>query len=191
MSTIPRRRIALRVTIALSLAAFVLVSRVAAQRPNAGVAALEDVGRMIAVSLALFGILLFVAPDFTRRAADLICEKPGKCFLYGSGGTVLLIFAMFLIRPTVSFPLIFLLVFAVSSIGFLAVGRVVSDSWIVAVPVAVLVSTVAGAIPYLNVLVGLVLMCQGLGAAYLVLGGEDETDEEASSRFSTENLSQR
>lgn len=153
---------------------------------------LESVALGLAVSLAVFGALLVIAPNFTRESADLVREKPGKSFLIGCGGMVVLAIAFFLLVPsTAVFPL-FVVAIALPSIGLLAVGRAVSERWLVAVPVAATLSVAGGMLPYRgNVAFALILGSLGLGAAYQVYADDGETEDETKSRFSTENMSRR
>lgn len=125
------------------------------------------------VTLVIAGGLVAVVPGYTDRTTDRIRRNPVGTFLIGF--LVVLALLVVLVVLVVSIvgillvpfllPLI-LVVAVVGNLGFLASGRVVADGWVPVLAVAVLLGAVSGGIPVLGNLLGLVLSCMGVGAAY-------------------------
>lgn len=163
------RFVAIPVSALLTTALF--AAPVAAQRPETGVSpAGEALGAML-VTLVVGGGLIAFAPTFTDRTTRLVHEEPIETLLYGFGiGIVLMIVLVVLIVTIVGILLaipLALVALVLSEIGYLAVGRTVSDSWGVALLVAMGASAIVGGLPIIGALLGIVLGSFGLGAAYL------------------------
>lgn len=160
-----------------SIAAFVTASLIfvapatAQQQPETGLSpAGEAVGAMV-LTLLIGGCLILFAPKYTERTTQRIHDEPGRTFLIGVGLSVLLIIALFFLIITVigilvAIPLIILLLI-VSELGYLAVGRLVSDSWGIVLLIAMVPAAIVGGVPILGGILGFVLSCFGLGTAYL------------------------
>lgn len=127
------------------------------------------------LTLVVGGLLVALAPDSTRRRTDRALESPGEAFLYGVGTLAATIGAVFLLAITgigliLAIPLLlaFVLVALVAGeYGYLAVGRLVSDDWLLALGAAIVVSAAVGAVPVLGAVVGFVVSSIGLGTVVM------------------------
>lgn len=127
------------------------------------------------VTLVVCGLFIALAPRYTRRVTDLALERPGSAFLIGLVVSIaIIVVAVFLaitvIGMIIAIPM--LLVFGVvafltAELAFLAMGRLASDDWTVALLVAVGIAWFVGAIPVFGSLLGFVLACLGFGAFVL------------------------
>ncbi|QLK27438.1 hypothetical protein HYG81_07520 [Natrinema zhouii] len=135
------------------------------------------------LTLVIGGLLVAVAPDSTRRRTDRALEAPGITFVYGVVSGVVVIGAAFLLAITgfglifaVPMLLIFVLVALVSGeYGYLAVGRLVSDDWLLALGSAIVVSAAVGAVPVLGTIVGFVISSIGLGTAVMAFQADRDS----------------
>jgi hypothetical protein len=121
-------------------------------------------------TLILGGGLILLAPEYTERTTDRIENEPLETFLYGLGISIAAVVVMFLLAITIIgilavIPMAIALAI-VGQLGYLAVGRSVSDEWAVVLLVALVVAAVAGGVPILGGLLGFVLSSMGVGAAY-------------------------
>ena len=147
---------------------------VAAQQPSVGDPTFSPLAGALASAFVTFlvaGGLVALKPDYTERTTDRILDAPGKTFIYGIGigilgGIVAVVLVFTVIGIVVSVPILIVLA-VIGYLGFLAAGRVVSESWGTVVAVAVAVAAVAGGIPVLGGFIELVLGSMGAGAAYL------------------------
>lgn len=110
------------------------------------------------------------APEYTDRTTTRIHDDPVGTLLYGIGigivvAIVLVILILTVIGILLAIPLI-LVVLVLNELGYLAVGRALTDSWGIALLVAMGASAIVGLVPILGGLLGLVLGSFGLGAAY-------------------------
>lgn len=177
MSGPPARRRLLIVGSIVALTALAVVAPAAAQT-QPGV----DSGAELAFSLvtnvvgALLGTLVIgggliaLAPEYTERTTDRIESEPLETFLYGLGISIAAFIVMFLLAITIIgilavIPMAIALAI-VGQLGYLAVGRSVSDEWAVVLLIALVVAAIAGGVPILGGLLGFVLSSMGVGAAY-------------------------
>jgi hypothetical protein len=121
-------------------------------------------------TLILGGGLILLAPEYTERTTNRIENEPLETFLYGLGISIAAVVVMFLLAITIIgilavIPMAIALAI-VGQLGYLAVGRSVSDEWAVVLLVALVVAAVAGGVPILGGLIGFVLSSMGVGAAY-------------------------
>ncbi len=171
----PARRLGL----AAGCLCLIAAAPAAAQQPAPGDVGLSLTARAFAsalVTLVVAGGLVALVPEYVERTTDRILDAPGETFIYGVGiGVVAVIVAVVLVFTVVgivvSVPILIALA-VVGYLGFLAAGRVVSESWGAAVAVAVAVAVVTGGVPVLGGLVGFVLNSMGIGAAYLDYRGD-------------------
>jgi hypothetical protein len=128
-------------------------------------------------TLVIGGLLVAVVPDSTRRRTDFALDSPVLALVYGVGSLVAVIGASVLLAITgiglllaVPMLLIFALVALVASVyGYLAVGRLVSDGWPLALGSAIVVSIAVGAVPVLGSVVGFVISSIGLGTVVMTI----------------------
>lgn len=121
-------------------------------------------------TLILGGGLVLLAPDYTERTTDRIHDEPLETFLYGLGISIAAVVVMFLLAITIVgillvIPMAIILAI-VAELGYLSVGRSVSDEWGVVLLIAIVVATVVGGVPIIGALIGFVLSSMGVGAAY-------------------------
>lgn len=140
-------------------------------------------------TLILGGGLILLAPEYTERTTDRIENEPLETFLYGLGISIAAVVVMFLLAITIIgilavIPMAIVLAI-VGQLGYLAVGRSVSDEWAVVLLVALVVAAVAGGVPILGGLLGFVLSSMGVGAAYFDYKDDDSGGGSTSSRGST------
>ncbi|MDF9744626.1 hypothetical protein [Natrinema salsiterrestre] len=127
------------------------------------------------ITLVIGGLLIAIAPDGTRRQTDRVLEQPGAAFVSGVVSLVAVIGVAFVLAITgigivLAIPL--LLIFALLALvtgvyGYLAVGRLASDSWPLALGVAIVVSALVGAVPVLGSIAGFVISSIGLGVVVM------------------------
>lgn len=125
----------------------------------------------MALTLVVGGLLLLLAPTFTDRATFRIHNRPGRSFLYGLGVTILAIVVILglvitIIGIVLAIPLVFVLLF-LGEVGYLAVGRLVSENRWVMLLVAMVVTGIVGAVPVLGGVIAFVISTLGTGAASL------------------------
>lgn len=123
------------------------------------------------LTLVIGGLLVAVAPHSTRRRTDRALEQPGVAFVYGVVSLAAVIGLSFLLAITgigivLAIPLLLffvLIALVAGEYGYLAVGRLASDSWPLALGVAVAVAALVGAVPILGGIVGFVISSIGMG----------------------------
>ena len=163
---------------ALPVAALGL-AQISAQRPEMEVSPVEGILAGVLLTLVIGGGLIVLAPDYTDRATLRILEEPLDALLYGIGIGILTTIMVAVLMITVvgivlAVPLtIVVLVF--STIGYLAVGRALTDNWIGVLLVAMAASAVVVVVPVLGALLGILLSSFGIGAAYLEARGDTRT----------------
>ena len=158
----------------LGLFGLVLMSTpVVAQQPAPDVSPTFQVGGTVLTSLVVCSGLLLLAPEYTTRTTARIHDKPVETGLYGIGLTIAVIFLGYILIAVlrglgvlVLLPVL-LGILVVSHLGYLSLGMKLTDNPMLVVLIAVAVSAFTAGIPILGGLVGLVLGCLGLGAAYL------------------------
>ncbi len=166
----PIRRLA-AVPVSALLTTALFAAPAAAQRPETGVSPAGEALGAVLVTLVVGGGLIAFAPTFTDRTTRLVHKKPLETLLYGVGIGIGLVIVLVVLIVTIAgillaIPLA-LVALVLSEIGYLAVGRVVSDDWGVALLVAMGASAIVGGVPIVGALLGIVLSSFGLGAAYL------------------------
>jgi len=147
---------------------------VAAQQPSVGDPTFSPLAGALVSAFVTFlvaGGLVALKPDYTERTTDRILDAPGKTFIYGIGigilgGIVAVVLVFTVIGIVVSVPILIVLA-VIGYLGFLAAGRVVSESWGTVVAVAVAIAALTGGIPILGGIVGFLITSTGVGAAYL------------------------
>ena len=166
------------------------VAQVTTPRPAVGLSPFEGILAAVLLTLVIGGGLILLAPDYTNRATLRVLEEPSDSLLYGIGigvvtAIVLAVLMITVVGIVLAVPLtIVLLVF--STIGYLAVGRILTDNWIGVLLVAVGVSAIvvvlvtmapsAGiVVPVIGALFGVLLGSFGIGAAYLEARGDTRT----------------
>lgn len=123
------------------------------------------------IVLVIGGVYAFGPQKYTERATQKIHQRPGTMFVTGLlvwiATTVLLVVVAF-----IAWPLGFLLALVVgiplgivSILGYLAVGRLVTESWHIAVVIAAIVGGITGFVPIAGGILALILGCMGIGAA--------------------------
>lgn len=174
----PSRQSLLDVSLVGIVLVAVLPSVAAAQtvpepsEPSLDVVIAGDALGAVLGTLVIGGLLILLAPEYTETVTDRSLREPATAFLWGLGltfavlvGSVVL--ALTVVGLLIAVPLLFafgLYALVASEVGFLAAGRVVSDEWGTAFPVALIVAAVAGGIPLLGGLIAFVLSCIGIGA---------------------------
>lgn len=164
----------LRTLVAVFLGTLLVAVPAAAQQPRPPGPGTSPLGNAVGaalVTLLIGGALILVSPEYTTRATDRILDDPVKTFLYGAGISLLAIVVIILLFITVvgvlvAVPIVIVAI-VVSELGYLAAGRVVTDEWPVALLVAIALAAVAGGVPLLGGLLGLLVSCTGIGAAFL------------------------
>jgi hypothetical protein len=168
---------------------------VLAQRPGvdtglaAGVSVLVQALSAGLATLLVGGGFLFLAEEYTTKTTDRIHEQPGETFVFGIGLGLLTLLVVVVLAITVvglvlAIPIL-LAVSVVGVLGYLAVGRLVSDEPPVVLSVAVGVSAFVGGVPVLGGLVGFVLGSMALGAVYLEYRDDGTTDPSGERRPGT------
>ncbi|ADD05073.1 uncharacterized protein Nmag_1497 [Natrialba magadii ATCC 43099] len=134
--------------------------------------------RLAIVTLLVGGGLVAFAPDTTRALTGLARKRPGFAFVYGLLSIVLVIAIGYMAAlPLIgwaSVPLLVLyLVVALcgSALGFLAVGRLVTDSQPVALAIAVVAAASTAFVPTVGPAVAFVVTHVGIGAIAMDLAG--------------------
>jgi len=155
------------------------VAQIPTQRPAAGFSFVEEVLAAVLLTLVIGGGLILLAPDYTDRATLRVLEEPSDALLYGIGIGVVVAVTIAILLVTVvgvvlAVPLI-VVVLVFSEIGYLAVGRALTDNWIGVLLGAMAASAVVVAIPILGALLGILLSSFGIGAAYLEARGDTRT----------------
>lgn len=166
-------RSALAASIGISLLVLA-VEPAAAQGMQPGQFELSLIGRAIGgglVALVVCGGFVAMAPEYAEETTDYIRAEPLDTFLYGFAIGIAAVIVGFLLILTVvgilvAIPL-FVALAVVGPLGYLAVGRAVSDDWGVALLVAVGVGALGAAIPVLGSIVQFVLTSMGTGVAYM------------------------
>ncbi|ELY87279.1 hypothetical protein [Natrialba taiwanensis] len=122
-------------------------------------------------TLVIGGLLIAFAPDRTRRLTDTALDRSGTAFGYGLltligflGAVLLLAITVIGILLAVPLALVFAIVALVGGeLGYLAVGRLVSERWSSALAVAVVVAAITGFVPVLGRIVAFVISSIGIG----------------------------
>jgi MFS family permease len=118
------------------------------------------------------GLLIALGRSYTERTTKRALREPGWSFLVGLTAFICLVGLLILAALTViflipAFPalLLFIPVSIVgSAIGYLLVGRALTDEWAVALVIATFIGAVAAGVPVLGGLIGFVLGSIGTGA---------------------------
>ncbi|MFC6836768.1 hypothetical protein [Halomarina ordinaria] len=144
----------------------------AAQRPfDTGTTVGVEAAVASLVALVVGGGLLAFAPTYTGRTTRRITEDPGETFVYGVGlGVAVVVLVVVLVLTVVGSLLVIPLAVVVAvagTLGYLAAGRVVTDSRPLVLLVAVFLAVAVAVVPLLGGLLGFVLSSLGMGAAYL------------------------
>lgn len=182
----PSRQSLLDVLLAGAVLAAVLPSVAAAQAvpdpsdPWVELLAGEALGAVLG-TLVIGGLLILLAPEYTETVTDRSLREPGTAFLWGLGLTFAvivgsLVLALTVVGLLIAVPLLLafsLYALVASEVGFLAAGRLVSDDWGTAFPVALIVAAVAGGVPLLGGLIAFVLSCIGIGAVAMEYTDDD------------------
>lgn len=155
------------------------VAQVPTQRPVAGFSFVEEILGAVLLTLVIGGGLILLKPGYTDRATLRVLEEPSDALLYGIGiglvaAIVLAVLVVTVVGIVLAGPLAVVL-FVFSEIGYLAVGRALTDNWIGVLLVAMAASAVVVAIPILGALLGILLSSFGIGAAYLEARGDTRT----------------
>ncbi len=167
----PPVRPSIQLLLVLLLVPTVLGTPAAAQRPETGVSPLGEVLGAVLTTVVVGGGFILLAAEYTDRTTRHIREKPVETFLYGFGIAIVALIALVVLFVSVigvilAIPLAIAMLI-VSEIGYLAVGRVVTESWGFALLIAVGASAIVGGVPIVGTLLGMVLSSFGFGAAYL------------------------
>lgn len=138
---------------------------------------------MAAFLTVVYGtVLIYAAPNYAERTTDRIHETPLQTFLYGILATILLVVLLFGLVSLGFFAAlagpVVLLAFFLVQLGFLALGRLLTNRWEYVLAVAVAVAALTGALPWVGPAVGAVLGSLGLGAALLDLLDEGDLWQE-------------
>lgn len=162
--------------VALGLAAVDVGAAQALEDPGGGVGGMEVLVEAVVsggFTLVVAGLLVAVSPEYCDRTTARIRRNPIGSFAVGFGiSLLLLVLAVVLVVSVVGIVLLLFLVpvvvvlLVVGELGLLAVGRTVADGWGPALVVAVAVGVIVGGVPLLGGLMGFVLSCMGIGAAY-------------------------
>lgn len=150
---------------------------VAAQQPEIGVSPVTGVIGAMLVTLVIGGGLIAFAPEFTERTTRQVHEKPLETLLYGVGiglaiAIALTVLVITLVGIIVAIPL-GLLSLVLAELGYLAVGRAVTDNWGGVLLIAMGMSAVVVGVPILGGLLGIALSSFGLGTAFLYFREDD------------------
>lgn len=171
------------VTGILALSLFVTPAA-AVQQPGPETSPAVDAVVAMLISLVVGGGLITLAREYTERTTQRIHDRTGEVFLVGLllsivSAIVIVLLALTVVGLLVVIPILIGLI-VVGELGYLAVGRVFTDSWELVLLIAVATSALVGGIPVVGVALGLVLSSLGLGAAYLdYRADESETDSRA------------
>jgi hypothetical protein len=167
-----------RLAIAPPVAALV-VAQSMPRRPEVAISAAEELAAAVLFTLVVGGGLILLAPDYTDRATRRVLDEPIEALLYGVGIGLVVAIATGVLLVTVvgvllAAPMV-LVVLVLSVVGYLAVGRAVTDNWAGVLLVGIGASAVVAAVPIVGGLLGLVVGSFGLGAAYLEARGDTRT----------------
>lgn len=132
---------------------------------------LEGVGAAV-LTVVVAGLLVSLAPNYTRRVTDRALEEPGMTFLVGvlaSIAFVVVVFALFLtvLLAILAIPLVLVAIpiaFVASALGYLTAARLVTDDFGAAVLIAGGVAFGCAIVPWLGGLANLVIVSVGTGA---------------------------
>ena len=155
------------------------VAQISAQRPETGLSPVEESLAAVLLTLVIGGGLILIAPGYTDRATLRVLEEPADALLYGIGigvvtAIVLAVLLITVVGIVLAVPLtVVVLVFG--EIGYLAVGRALTDNWIGVLLVAMAASAVVVAVPVIGALLGILLSSFGIGAAYLEARSDTRT----------------
>lgn len=141
------------------------------ERPFADLSLATSAAIVAFLTLIFGGLLVYAAPNYAERTTQQIYDDPLKSFAIG---LVAVTVTAFLVPALVAYEFIALagvlllfFSFFLVQIGFLAVGRLLTDRWELVLCIAVLVALFAGGVPWLGLVVGIVLGSLGFGAAIL------------------------
>jgi hypothetical protein len=168
-------------TAALStiLAGTLLITPVAAQQPEIGASRVSGaIGAMVATLVIGAGLITF-APEFTEKTTRQVHKKPVDTLLYGIGIGIaiaigLAVLAITLVGIILAVPL-GLLSLVLAAVGYLAVGRAVTDNWGGVLLIAMAMSAVVVGVPVFGGILGLILGSFGLGTSYLYFREDDRS----------------
>lgn len=157
--------------VSILVVATVFVAPAAAQQPETGMSPAGEAVVAALITLVVGGGLILLTPGYTERTTQRILDHPGEALLYGIAigllaTIVLVILILSVIGILLAIPLIIVLV-VFGELGYLAVGRLVTDNWGIVLLVAMGTSAVAGGVPVLGALLAIILSSLGIGAAYL------------------------
>lgn len=127
------------------------------------------------VTLIVGGLLIALATEYTDRNTRRIQREPGRTFLYGFGiliGFIIVFVALALtiVGLLVALPLALIggIAFLIwGQLGYLTVGRLVTDEKWPTLGVAVGVAFLVGVVPGFGALVGFVIGSMGVGAGWI------------------------
>lgn len=185
-----------RIAAGTALSATVLCATpVLAQGPGvdtglaAGVSVLVQALSAGLATLLVGGGFLFLADGYTARTTDRIHEQPGETFVFGIAIglltlLVVVVLAITIVGLVLAIPIL-LAVSVVGVLGYLAVGRLVSEEPPLVLGVAVGASAFVGGVPVLGGLVGFVLSSMALGAVYLEYRDDGTTEPSGDGRAGT------
>lgn len=126
-------------------------------------------------TLIVGGLLIAVATEYTDRNTRRIQREPGRTFIYGFGilvGFIIIFIALALtiVGLLVALPLALIagLAFLIwGQLGYLTVGRLVTDEKWPTLGVAIGVAFLVGVVPGIGALVGFVIGSMGVGAGWI------------------------
>lgn len=146
------------------------------ERPFADLSLTSSAAIVAFLTLIFGGLLVYAAPNYAERTTQRIYDDPLNSFAIG---LVAVTVTAFLVPALVSYDLVALagvlllfFSFFLVQIGFLAVGRLLTDRWMYVLGIAVLVALFTGGVPWLGLVVGIVLGSLGFGAAILDYFGD-------------------
>jgi len=181
-STLRRVLILFSVLVTITIALVVSVSADAVRYDTA-----TAVGAVIAalVTLTIGAGFIIGAPEYTDRATTMLFQRPGIVFLFGFTIYIFvvgnLLFLPVLLPDLVYFAVALPVLFGLgvlAEFGLFAVGRLVSESWLVILTVASVLSVVFMFFPIAAVFIGSVLSIMGIGATLLVYEDGSQADSE-------------
>lgn len=129
------------------------------------------------LTLVIGGLLIALAPGTTRDLTDRALDDPGIAFVYGLLSFIIVIGSFVLLAITViglivGIPLLIVYVIVAvvaGELGYLAVGRLVTEDWILVLSIAVAVSAITGAVPVFGTTIEFVIVSVGVGTVILAV----------------------
>lgn len=151
---------------------------------------LADATGPVLLTLLVGGVLIRFAPDGARNLTDHVLRQPGFAFLYGLLSIPVIVFAVSLtVLPVLGWlfgiPLLFLALLVAliaAELGYLAIGRLVTETWPLVLAIATVVTaiTALSPTPSLGAAAGFVITTMGIGSVVIDVVDVENTQRQES-----------